>query len=547
MFLRSVQIENYRAIRQGTVTLDQTTVLFGENDSGRSSVMEALLLILGSADEVFEARLKPFHFHRGPDGALGQLLITLQVKEEAPPRSSMPACMERHFPAKPGGRDFEFAFRARLDPATSAITHTWSLRDPAGAGVCIRDNDEVLHWLREMMPALYLRLGTLAESPAIAAGRKKMNPALESLEQRHRNLITGNTPDLFAELEQGAKAAQEVLKLHSEVFADAAPLMSAMASEILNQNRVSTAAEPKPVTAAHKIAMLLLLGAVLQLARRKLSPHARPVLIIENPESNLHPMTLAAVWRIIERIVWQKIVTTNSGTILASAPLHSLRRITRSDGRVTEWSVRPTQMSREALRRISYHLRSRRASAMFARCWLLVEGETEYWILPELARVCGYDFAAEGVACVEFAQCGLPPLAKLADLLGIAWHVLADGDEAGRHYEETALKLMGGAPDSFRKLTRLRERDIENCFWQQGFSGVIRRVAWPDGAPGAGSPAIIIRKAIERASKPYLALRLIEAVAARGPASIPKALREVIESCVGMARSGPSHAKYRRR
>ena len=44
----------------------------------------------------------------------------------------------------------------------------------------------------------------------------------------------------------------------------------------------------------------------------------------------------------------------------------------------------------------------RRASA---RCWLLVEGETEYWLMSELSRVCGYDLASEGVACVEFAQC----------------------------------------------------------------------------------------------------------------------------------------------
>ena len=84
------------------------------------------------------------------------------------------------------------------------------------------------------------------------------------------------------------------------------------------------------------------------------------------------------------------------------------------------------------LRRIAYHVRINRAAALFARCWILVEGETEAWVLPELAQICGYDLAAEGIRCVEFAQCGIDPLVRLATDLGIEWHLLADGDLAGQ-------------------------------------------------------------------------------------------------------------------
>ena len=37
------------------------------------------------------------------------------------------------------------------------------------------------------------------------------------------------------------------------------------------------------------------------------------------------------------------------------------------------------------------------------RCWLLVEGETETWVINELARQCGHHFDAEGVKVIEFA------------------------------------------------------------------------------------------------------------------------------------------------
>jgi hypothetical protein len=146
-----------------------------------------------------------------------------------------------------------------------------------------------------------------------------------------------------------------------------------------------------------------------------------------------------------------------------------VRRLTRQAGTVRAWRVRPHSLSAEDLRRVSYHLRARRGVANFARCWLLVEGETEYWLLPELARIAGHDFAIEGVACVEFAQCGLPPLIKLAREFGIEWHLLTDGDAAGEVYASQAMRFVRDEPAE-RRITVLPERDIENCFYEHGYA-----------------------------------------------------------------------------
>ncbi|MFA0698358.1 ATP-dependent endonuclease, partial [Vibrio sp. 10N.222.49.C9] len=75
---------------------------------------------------------------------------------------------------------------------------------------------------------------------------------------------------------------------------------------------------------------------------------------------------------------------------------------------------RPEMLSSDELRRVGFHIRFHRSSALFARCWLLVEGETEVWLFNELAKLCGYDLAAEGVQIVEFAQSGLKSLLKVA-------------------------------------------------------------------------------------------------------------------------------------
>ena len=40
---------------------------------------------------------------------------------------------------------------------------------------------------------------------------------------------------------------------------------------------------------------------------------------------------------------------------------------------------------------MAYHVRAKRGALLFARCWLLVEGETEFTLLPELARLLGHE------------------------------------------------------------------------------------------------------------------------------------------------------------
>ena len=138
------------------------------------------------------------------------------------------------------------------------------------------------------------------------------------------------------------------------------------------------------------------------------TPDASPVVVVDSPDARLHPVLVARVWRFLHSVASQVIVTTNSADVVAASPLRSLRRLVRRDGgRVAVTRVVPAEFSIDDLRRVIYHVRLRRGSSLLARTWFLVEGETEVWLLTEFAAMLGYSFAAEGVACVEFAQCGL--------------------------------------------------------------------------------------------------------------------------------------------
>lgn len=145
-----------------------------------------------------------------------------------------------------------------------------------------------------------------------------------------------------------------------------------------------------------------------------LAEDARPLLLIEDPETRLHPIMLSVAWNLLELLPLQKIATTNSAELLSQVPVENVCRLVREPARVAAWRIGPEGLSAEDRRRIGFHIRVNRPSALFARCWLLVEGETEVWIINELAQQCGYHFAAEGVKVIEFAQSGLKPLLKFA-------------------------------------------------------------------------------------------------------------------------------------
>src|SRR3954454_23092968 len=87
MLLRSVRIENFRAIRCATISFDATTVLIGENDCGRSSIMEAIALALGWNCSAGEFSFQPFHTHRrtaNPGAPAPRISIALEFCESAP-------------------------------------------------------------------------------------------------------------------------------------------------------------------------------------------------------------------------------------------------------------------------------------------------------------------------------------------------------------------------------------------------------------------------------------------------------------------------------
>jgi putative ATP-dependent endonuclease of OLD family len=551
MRLAHVLIEDFRGIGRLELSLDRLTVVIGENNHGKSSLLDVLERCLGRPDAPAPTHFEPSDFRRtsAPTPAPIRVLLTFHREETAGHGGEHPGVFDMATVRDPQGRG---VVRAEFtgDPATGAMRARFV--DAAEEPLDPQPHAIVLSRLRHLHPVLVVRLAQphahvpleWSRAQDREEGETSERHAEQDIARVYRRLAEARGPVPPEDVRRALQSAHRLrTTLVERYLSEPGSLAGVLDPLVEDGARGGRSGRPHPGSGSHALGLLLVLGALIDVrGDAVLSPDAEPLLAIEEPEVHLHPMLVASTWDVIEKLRAQALVITNSGEFLSNVPLPFLRRLVRRDGRIDAHSLRERTLSPEGMRRVGYHIRAKRGSALFARCWLLVEGETEFWLVRQLAQVLGYDLESEGVRCVEFAQCGVEPLVKLADDLRIEWHLLSDGDDSGASYAREARTYLGSRPAK-RHVTRLRRRNVELELWYGGFADVYRRAA---GLPEDGSTPVdgkklnahhIVTRAIRRHSKPYLALTVAEESTRRGPESIPGSLRHVIETSVRLARN----------
>ena len=526
MQLSDLEIVNFRGIARLRLQVEpDATVLFGENAWGKTSLVEALQSTLGNR------ALGEADFHRLANDRTTiarRMSITLGFRGEPPVGLEAAAWRDA---AGDGRLVLQWAGR-RLDRGRAKVrrlfldAHGRELPLPDGAGELFAEQmrrDHPLFVFRE------LRLADGILAPALASGLDLHEDPEKAVGRVFERLLSVPHQVHPSELARGLEALKRVAERRPELFQALQPAGEAslrratdMAETPLGFQGGNALADLAQHAGAgmRQVVLLTLVGAMLQAeagAPRGLG--AQPILVLEDPETHLHPIQLATAMNLVSQLSVQKLITSASGALMAGFPLRALRRLVRRD---SDTAVFPdpdeAPLSPTELRRVAFHVRTHNADSLFARVWLLVEGETEAWLLPELARVWGLNFPLEGIHCVPFAQAGLAPLLAFADRFGIPWHLIADGDEAGRHYVAKTRKLLHQRPEA-RHLTALPDLDLEHFLWREGYEDVFRRAAGPVD-PGTDASAVI-RQALRAWSKPGMALEVAEEAGRRGPARIP--------------------------
>lgn len=539
MQLARIEISGFRGIRRLSLTFHELTVLIGENTWGKSSLIDALCVALPSSGNLYQFELSDFFVDYSisyPQTQDIQIILTFLANHPKELRAGRYRRLKSLWHKDEQG-NHRIIYRVSATRDKYHIQTHYSFLDEQANLIAESKSEDFAKELMSLHPVIHLRDARQFERP-FQIEKNENTRIVKRINNTTRRLMAIPGHVNKEEMRSCVNSMQALVE-HYFSFKDhqrknprrqresliyGSPLHNKSLSQLMDETQSQQT----------RLLLLGLLNTYLHAkGSNELRRVARPILIIEDPEGRLHPTHLIRAWNLLDMLPMQKILTTNSGELLAAVPLHTIRRLTRRFEITHASFVAPNELHKDDLRRIGFHIRFHRPSALFARCWLLVEGETEVWLFSELARLCGYSLAAEGVQILEFAQSGLKSLIKVANALGIEWHVISDGDPAGKKYSTTARHLTTPEQLPYR-LTELPERDIEHFLYHNGFELFFKdmaKIPYDHSIPAKK----VVAKVLKKFAKPDLALAIVSHCEQHGVEIIPKLLRHILKRVINMA------------
>lgn len=573
MLLSRLQIEHYRGIKSLELELGPTTVLIGENNCGKTSVLHALRACLQTLRS--SGRTSPFdefdlHFdsHSADPTTAPPIVITLTFEESTP--GEWPDEVEQKLGGDGGvialiPPDDRSRVQLRVSAEYSKITQdidlTFEFLDAAGGPLPAKNRNR-LSGLQQLRPLFYL--SALRDAgKEFSRTSQFWSPFVKNsqIDEVTKTEIERQLEDINAQIieahgtfkgvREHLGKVQELVALggHDVISVDAVP---ARVFDMLNRTQVSIASATGarlPIgrhgEGTQSLTVLMLFDAFLksELARKQGVKESKPIVALEEPEAHLHPNAVRALWKTIRDIDGQKLIATHSGDLLSEVDLTAIRRIYKSRGKVKVGAIASGMLDPRDQRKFDFLVRRVRGELFFARCWLLGEGETEAILFAGVAEVLGLDLEQAGVRCVEYRLGDIDYFLDAANALGIAWHCLTDADEQGIADARKALDRIPDVPKrQWRYISELIDAaSIEPYLASNGFLDVYETIAVPRKKAaklkvGPDDPAYASQIIQCIPDKPSAAYAVVEAMRERGADSIPKVLAGAVMKAVALAR-----------
>lgn len=571
MRLSKITIDNFRGIKHVDVELDRdVTVLVGENNAGKTSVLEALRLCLDAVKSDKTCNFSEYDFYRDATrtdlGACEPIEITLsflESKEHLWPEHITQALNEVIV-----GSDYsviKFRVTAQIDAVDGHPVQRWSFLDDADNELVGRAG--VIKELKRLRPFFFQTALRAAKDQfhgqstywaSFLKNRDIDEPTQRALEEElyqvNKKIVDAHTS--FRDVTEEVKRISGLVAIgHTDaVTVDPAPADVYKALRYTDVNLLTASNAKIPIRShgegTQSLSVLLLFSAYLKTRlQADVDRYADPIIAIEEPEAHLHPNAVRAVWQLLSDLPGQKIVATHSGDILSEVPVPKLRRISRN-ACVTYCKLIPDDLlAEEELRKFNHHVRRNRGELLFARCWLLVEGETDVSVFAECADLIGINLHALGIRLVEFSQAGGPGIfIKVADELGLQWHLVADSDPEGQKYIENARILLNGREEG-DYISALTHPNIDVLLCCSGYGQPYRNGVGPQKEADLEGFAVDsqeyweeVYKIINKArgfSKPAAALKSILEMKAVGSGGVPKELRDIVNRVIALVGETP--------
>lgn len=155
-----------------------------------------------------------------------------------------------------------------------------------------------------------------------------------------------------------------------------------------------------------------------------------PIILLEEPEAHLHPQAQRKIYKQIQKIDGQKIVSSHSPIIVAQAELENIIHVSKLEGVSQVNYINLQNLFGEEIRKIQQEIFKSRGDILFANAIILCEGETEEQALPVFFKeFFGNEYFEYGINIISVGGKGkYKPFLQVAKDLKIDYYILSDGE-----------------------------------------------------------------------------------------------------------------------
>lgn len=418
MYIKSLNIVNFRGIENLKIEFESRfNVLIGENNSGKSSIIDALRICLNygkmqndfyikrSDFRILSETVAPIEFHfefsKEDDEDLGHFHSLLGMDDD-------------------GGETFQAHFKFYLTEKSGSFKikmKTWGGRIE---GNMISTDEFADHVFSVYLDALrdagaQLKPGRLSKLGELFLKIESNADKQKALANEVKTALEGSE-SWAAVLTKGNSAITSHLKsvsLNSENLELSLNFLPTEYRKIVDSLVIGTSHTQDGKSIQLDISQnglgfnnLLFSSVILSDIQtfKEQEKSSLAALLIEEPEAHLHPQQQNLFFQYLSDLSvkskFQIFVTSHSPTVTAKAPITSLRCIKKNKGKVMSFSPSKvlTPNNQIFLRKF---LDTTKSQLFFSNGTILVEGVSEALLIPLLAKKMGFDLGKIGVEVVN--------------------------------------------------------------------------------------------------------------------------------------------------